>query len=42
MRILLLCLLLVAASSKSLVNKLYLFITKRASKNGIEERASLD
>ena len=36
------CLLLVAASSKSLVNKLYLLITKRASKNGIEERASLD
>lgn len=36
------CLLLVAASSKPLVNKLYLLITKRASKNGIEERASLD
>ncbi|AHY43382.1 polysaccharide biosynthesis protein [Stutzerimonas decontaminans] len=35
------CLLLVAASSKPLVLKLYLLI-KRAPKNGIEERASLD
>ena len=38
----LICLLAVAASSKSLVLTLYLLITKRASKNGIEERASLD
>ncbi|MBU0838934.1 MAG: polysaccharide biosynthesis protein, partial [Gammaproteobacteria bacterium] len=36
------CLLLVAATSKSLLLKLHLLITKRASKNGIEERASLD
>ena len=36
------CLALVAATSKSLRLKLHLLITKRASKNGIEERASLD
>lgn len=36
------CLLLVAATSKSPLLKLHLLITKRASKNGIEERASLD
>ncbi|EWC42643.1 lipopolysaccharide biosynthesis protein [Stutzerimonas stutzeri] len=36
------CLLLVAASSKPLLLKLHLLITKRASKDGIEERASLD
>ena len=36
------CLLLVLVSSKSLLLKLHLLITKRASKNGIEERASLD
>jgi hypothetical protein len=36
------CLLLVLVSSKSLLLKLHLLIIKRASKNGIEERASLD